>query len=574
MDILGAIRAFRQHWVVIAVAVALAALVTFAVTPERPRTAEAISYTATATLIYSQTDQSGFTNQSVLERVALFATVGQIPQDVADEVDYEGDPAILASRITTGVSAATGTVTLSSTGEDGTGTADLVNAFADQTVDYFSSQALEQRNAELAALEERVVELSGLLAESQARADSDPGNVQLQAELNAQQQRYELAYAELQDARAAAVESAPLAVLQPATPIPNSTSGGFVAPSSRPARVALGAGLGLLFGLGLALLLERSDARIRTRDDVEDALGIPVIAEVPRMTREDTKTPRIAVLMDPLKAVADAYRNVRSAVLLMQSQPLAAGAAVARPKLEELTQSPEGAPQVVLVTSGHAREGKTTTVANVAAGLAETGRRVLVLDADFRAPNVYNYLDVPEGLGLSDHLDNPRNLPLKRLLRPTNVAGVQLLEAGTQREHPAVIASQMGPVIEKVRSMADIVVIDSAPLLHANDTLDMIPYVDTVLLVTRSGRLTTSAGRRVVEFLRRLQAPVLGVVLVGSKGSPRRFGYGSYGYGYGYSYGGGKKRSPNARHARKQKAAAEAESRAAGPREEPWDRDL
>lgn len=565
LDLFGSLRALRDRWLVIVGAVVLAALVTFLITPEQPRTAEAVSYTATATLLHSENSDGVFVSQARLERVALFAKTGEIPRLVAEEIGYEGDPAILASQITTTVSSTVGSITISSTGQDGERVAEVVNAFADTTVAYFSEQALSQQNARLTALEERLVEISGSLAQAEAALAANPNSVQLKAELGAQQDRYEQAYLALQDAQSQTVNPADLAILQRATPIPNSSSGGFVAPASRAARVALGSALGLALGLALALALERSEARIRTREDVESVLRVPVIAEVPKMSREERKKTAIAVVVEPLKAVADSYRNVRSGLLLMPSQPMGAALASRVALAEDLSQASEAtAPRVVLVTSGHAREGKTTTVANLAASLAETGRKVLVLDADFRAPNMHNYLDVPEGLGLADHLSNPSGLKLKRLLRPTNVPGVRLLEAGTERDHPAVLASQMAPVIEEVRGLADIILIDSAPILHANDTLDLIPFVDTVLLVTRSGRLTRPAGQRVADFLTRLQAPVLGAVLVGSQTTPLGYGYGSYGYGYGYSgrssADGANKRAP--RHGRARRARANADEAA------------
>jgi len=549
VDLSSSLRAIRERWWIVVAAVLLAAGVTFLITPAQPAATVTASYRATATLLQGENSQ-GYANQTQLERVALFATTGEIPRLVAEELGYNGDPAILAAQITPQVAAVVGTVTLSSTGTDGDRIAEVVNAFADQTVDYFAAQAIERRNAELTALEERLVEISGLVAEAEARAAQDPADVLLAAELQAQQQRYEQVFVELQDARAQSTEYADLVILQRATPIPVSADGGFVAPSSRNARVGLAAGLGLVLGLLLALMLERANARIRTREDVTQALGVPVIAEVPQMSRKESRDMGIAVVTTPLHSISDAYRNARSAVLLTTGS-LAATGNGGRQVEERLTT--ENAPEVVLVTSGHAKEGKSTTVANLAASFAETGRTVLVLDADFRAPKMNVFFDVPEGIGLSEFLTDPTNLSLDRLARPTNVPGVRLLEAGMDRTHPAVLASQLGSVIAAARELADIVLVDTAPILHANDTLDIIPLVDRVVLVARSGRLTASAGQRMLDFLRRLQAPVAGVVLIGSTGAQRP------GYGYGYGYSGssdGAKSKDTVRHSKSAAAAA------------------
>lgn len=524
MDLSGTFRALRERWWIPLVAMLLAGLVTFIITPERPAAAATTSFRATATLLQGE-NQQGYANQTQLERVALFATTGEIPRLVAETLDYSGDPAVLAAQITPEVSGVVGTVRLSSTGTNGPRTAEVVNAFADQTVEYFAAQAIERRTAELTALEERLVEVSGLVAEAEDRVAQDPDDALLNAELNAQQQRYTQIYTELQDAQAQATQYADLVILERATPIPVSASGGFVAPTSRWARVGLAAGLGLVLGLILALVIERANARIRSRDDVISTFGVPVIAEVPKMPKKESRQTDIAVVSRPLLSIADAYRNARSAILLTPGAPSRTGRVARRTR--DLVPSTDGAPGVVLVTSGHAKEGKSTTVANLAASLAETGRTVLVIDADFRAPRMNEYFDVPAGIGLSNFLTDPTNLSLDRLARPTNVEGVRLLEAGTERSHPAVLASQLGPVIEAARSMADIVLVDSAPVLHANDTFDIAPLVDRVILVVRSGRLTMAAGQRVSDFLNRLQAPIVGVVLVGAAGAVRP----DYGYG-------------------------------------------
>jgi len=556
VDLSGTFRALRERWWIPLVAMLLAGLVTFIITPERPAAAATTSFRATATLLQGE-NQQGYANQTQLERVALFATTGEIPRLVAETLDYSGDPAVLAAQITPEVSGVVGTVRLSSTGTNGPRTAEVVNAFADQTVEYFAAQAIERRTAELTALEERLVEVSGLVAEAEARVDAEPNDALLNAELNAQQQRYTQIYTELQDLRAQETESSSLEILERATPIPVSADGGFVAPTSRWARVAIAAALGLVLGLLLALVLERANARIRTREDALATFGVPVIAEVPKMPKSESRQTDIAVVTRPLLSIADAYRNARSAILLTPGSPVRGGRVARRTR--DLVPSTDGAPGVVLVTSGHAKEGKSTTVANLAASLAETGRSVLVIDADFRAPRMNEYFDVPAGIGLSNYLTDPTNLSLDRLARPTNVEDVRLLEAGTERSHPAVLASQLGPAIEAARSMADIVLVDSAPVLHANDTFDIAPLVDRVILVVRSGRLTTAAGQRVSDFLNRLQAPIVGVVLVGAAGAVRPD------YGYGTSASAGGRSRGLVRRGRSKDAEAEAEPAPAGP---------
>ena len=115
------------------------------------------------------------------------------------------------------------------------------------------------------------------------------------------------------------------------------------------------------------------------------------------------------------------------------------------------------------------------------------------------------------------------------MVRPTSVPGVRIITAGTSLAHPASLASRMGHLLEEAREMADVVLIDTAPLLEASDVFDILPMVDTLLLVVRSGRLTEVAGNRVAELVGRFQVPVSGVIIVGAKA---KLGD-TYGYGYG-----------------------------------------
>ncbi len=322
---------------------------------------------------------------------------------------------------------------------------------------------------------------------------------------------------------------ATVSVLQAATPIPNVASGGFVVPPSRAARTAVAALLGLLLGLALALVIERLDSRLRTRDAVADALDLPIVAEVPRLGRAQRHGPVIGVVEQPLSPYAESYRAARTAISHTPIHHIAGRGGAQRP----LDQPSASGARLVLVTSANPAEGKTTSVANLAASFAETGQRVLVLDADLRSPDAHSLFDVPQGAGISDYLGRPEDSSLESLIRPTSVLGVRIMTAGTRLAHPESLASRMSGLLEETRDLADIVLIDTAPLLAASDVFDLLPLVDTVVLIVRHGRITDVEGRRVSELLGRFQVPLTGVIIVGS---PTK-GSGRYGYGYGRGYG-------------------------------------
>jgi capsular exopolysaccharide synthesis family protein len=263
---------------------------------------------------------------------------------------------------------------------------------------------------------------------------------------------------------------------------------------------------------------------------VQRALGTPVLAEVPRINRADRRHNAIMSLSDPVSHVADAYRNLRSALLLTPSVPLARGRRREEGRAASTAVPGTGTGMVVLVTSARAREGKTTSVANIAASLAEAGRRVLVLDCDFRHPDAHHYLDVPDSPGLSDLLLDDHADDLEALVRPTVVDGVEIVTAGLRVDQPTLLPTRMDHVLKSARKLADVVLIDCAPLLHANDALDLMPFVDSVLVVCKSGRTTREQAERVAELLSRMQVPVVGALLVGSRMAVPRWGEDSYRY--------------------------------------------
>ena len=107
---------------------------------------------------------------------------------------------------------------------------------------------------------------------------------------------------------------------------------------------------------------------------------------------------------------------------------------------------------------------------------------------------------------------------LSQHVRQSDIPGVEIITAGTQLERPSALPARMGDLVTQARELADIVLIDSAPMLLANDAMDLMPYVDTVLVVSYSGRATSEHAHRASELLARTRAPVIGVALVGVKG--------------------------------------------------------
>ncbi|MFD8321641.1 tyrosine-protein kinase family protein [Kitasatospora purpeofusca] len=292
---------------------------------------------------------------------------------------------------------------------------------------------------------------------------------------------------------------------------------------SRSVRLGLAVFLGLALGVVAALMLSRMDTRLRSRNAVEEAFNLPVIGEVPLLSRRQRRVREPLVRARPSDPAAEAYRSLRSTLLLTGPDTLArpVGGDDRDPKRAAPRPLTEPAP-VVLVASGGSRDGRTITIANLAAALAETGRGVLVLDCDFRHPQLHTHLGVGDGPGMAELLSGERLDELDELIRPTNVAGVSLITGGNTTAYPAALVLRAGDVLRRVRPHADVVLIDTSPLLHANDAYDLVQHADAVLVTVRSGNVTPEQADRVAELLSRTGVPVAGVALLGTYGRSGR----------------------------------------------------
>ncbi|WP_380281407.1 hypothetical protein [Kitasatospora purpeofusca] len=297
-------------------------------------------------------------------------------------------------------------------------------------------------------------------------------------------------------------------------------TGNLLSSPSRSVRLGLAVVLGLALGVVAALMLSRMDTRLRSRNAVEEAFNLPVIGEVPHLSRRQRRVREPLVRARPSDPAAEAYRSLRSTLLLTGPDTLArpGGGEDRDPAQTVSRRLAEPAAPVVLVASGGSRDGRTITIANLAAALAETGREVLVLDCDFRHPQLHTHLGVGDGPGMAELLSGERLGELDDLVRPTNVDGVSLITGGNTTAYPAALVLRAGEVLRRARRHADVILVDTSPLLHANDAYDLVQHADAVLVTVRSGNVTPEQADRVAELLSRTGVPVAGVALLGTYG--------------------------------------------------------
>jgi capsular exopolysaccharide synthesis family protein len=517
MTLAQAWRALRRRWWIPIVIGAVAVGAVFAITPAT--TAAQLQYRARTILLMNQgTNQSSTVN---LPEAALQVTVGSVPALAASDLHYTGSPAALASQLKVTNDTTVGTLTIEVDGVDGAAAARVANAFASALNKSLTQTALNAYQSQVALVESRLNVLKAQIAQYQGL--TDPVS---QAELGSAEDQYRLSYDQFQQLAAQGQPTAPFTVLQTAVPV---VSGGVHPPRSRLQRSVIAGLVGLIIGLAIALLLDLLWPRINDRVDAEREFGTVVLAEVPKLSRRERRGRGAHRANDRrLASFREAYRMLRTAILLLgasESDEAATG-------LTDDDQLLVSGPQVILVTSPLPREGKSTTVSNLPVSMAESGRRVLVCNADFRAPQVQRAFGLESGPGLTDLLageDGSKHLA--DLVHQTSVPGVALVHSGSSVDDAAELIARRGArLLAEARGMADVVLLDTAPLLVVSDASELLPSVDAVIMVARAGQTSRDSARRSFELLDRAGIPVLGVVLVGAK-SPMSYYYGGrYGY--------------------------------------------
>lgn len=506
MELFDYVRLLRRRWRLLAACVLVAGVIAWVTTPANPSNRQ-VTWQATYTMLR---DAAAATPPPALAQVALFVNTGDVPKRVAERIGFDGSATALANRIDVEPDDLSGALYITASAATRAEAAELANAFGDETLAYFGEQA---RNAQRDTIEAADAEVERLAAEietiedelDEAEANGEPTGV-LDARRDARIGDYARALDEQRQAHDQPPPSAGYLTLERASAEAAQTKGGgFEAPRTRLGRTAIALVLGLLLGVAVVLIAERFDPRLHTRENVEEAFKLPVVSEVPRVPGGTHGQPILSVT-DPMSSVAEAYRALRAAVLLTPVSQLGARRGQAN--------GAGGEPQVVLVTSPAPGEGKTTTVANLAAVFAETGRSVLVMSCDFRRPQIHKYFDVADRPGLSEVFTGARDL--EDVIQPTAFNGVYLLPSGSGLRNLGDLANAGRSVLERARDFADIVVVDTAPVLATTDASELIPAVDAVVLVCRSGSTTAEGARRTRTLLERLSTPVVGVALIGA----------------------------------------------------------
>jgi receptor protein-tyrosine kinase len=512
-DYLNMIRA--RKWVIIqaVVVVTLVALVGSLLLPK--------TYQGEAKVLISETDTGAALFGSLLPGLSsqperLLQTEVQLMQlrPLAEQVvrdpklNLKTTPADLLDRTTITASGQTDVVIINVTASDPKAAADITNAMATAYVQWSMATKRESiRNAanevqsELDVAKQQVLDL-GRRIQSEGKSD------ELSAELQIATGSYTTLAQKLQELRVdEQLETGSGRVVSTAVVDPTPVS-------PKVARnTALGLAIGLVFGIGMAFLYEYLDNTIKSTEEAEKLYGAPVLGHIPFEKFEKGEKRRLTIAQHPGSPAAESYRVLRNSLDFINF---------------------EHDIKTLVVSSAAPGEGKSTVAANLAAGLAQAGQKVVLVSCDFRRPTTETFFGVTNMIGLSEVLTGADSL--KSALQRPGEEQLLVLTSGKMPPNPSELlgSQKMKELIESLEEWGDWVIIDTPPLLAVADPAAVARWADGVLVVTRGGQSTRDAAKKAREMLEKVGAKIIGTVVWGLEEGPGGRGYGYYGYGYGY----------------------------------------
>ncbi len=268
--------------------------------------------------------------------------------------------------------------------------------------------------------------------------------------------------------------------------------------------------LSTLFGLGLALFLEYLDDTIRSTEEIETYLQLPALAAIPTI---DSMPKRKLLLVG---GISDTDAEKRSELLIDSDRNSSLAEAYRQLRTSILLSTAGHAPKSLLITSSLPAEGKTTTAINTAISLAQTGAKVLIIDADMRRPRLHSVFNISNGRGLSTLLSSDLSKEsLGETIHFDQSAKLYLIPSGPIPPNPAELigSEQMSKLLKLLQETYSHVVIDSPPIASFTDGVLIASLVDGVLLVVHAGKSSRQIVRRSRQLLNDIGAKIFGVVL-------------------------------------------------------------
>jgi polysaccharide biosynthesis transport protein len=379
------------------------------------------------------------------------------------------------------------------------------DSFARAYIEYRKAGIARQVQASKSTLQRQVDTLAARIPRLDQVLSSDTASDADKTAASAQKSTYQQRISSLSEqiAQLEQLDPTPGQVIQ-AAELPTS-------PASPQKKLDIGLGLflGLFVGLVVGFVRDRTDKRLRGRQDLAERLDRPVLASIPKLSRymrrdkfgwRKRKRSSLVTLDQPTSPAAEAYRTLRTRMARLAAQL-------------DINS--------IMVVSGNVAEGKSTTAGNLAVALAESGRDVLLVSADLRRPRVHEFFSLPNRSGLADLLADGKagkqNAPGRSKQIAVELWSVAphlwVILSGPPPTHPSTLmdSDAMREFLKEQRDVFDFIILDCPPALVVSDSLALAPLVDAVLVVADA----QATDRNTIDLLRD-QIEQVGGKIVGS----------------------------------------------------------
>lgn len=325
-------------------------------------------------------------------------------------------------------------------------------------------------------------------------------STQLQNTLSLYQQIYNNVLNSLETVRLAKLQNTPNIVqVEMAVPVDSPVS-------PQPINtMMIGGAVGLMLAAGIVILIEYLDETIKTPKDITDRFELPVIGYIAEMSKKMTGEGKVYVSKEPRSAITESFRSLKTAI--------------------EFTNR-DNPPRTIMIASANPTEGKTTVAVNLAMVFAQSGKGVIVVDADMHRPMVHRYFGLSNKQGLTDVVKS--SATIQSVIRTRKDMSLAVITSGDLPSNPSELlaSDNMMRFIHQLKLMNYISIIDCPPFL-VSDATELAAKVDGVVLVVQPGKTTVHTLTAALEQLDRVSAKVIGIVF---NRIPRNKGYYYGGY--------------------------------------------
>lgn len=487
--------AARRGWLVLLLMVVAGATAWFRSANETPL------YSATAVMLVNpgvgqQMNEANaiYYSQQLAGTYQQMVTSGPVMSGVRARLGVD----VLETSVSASAAESSQFIYVTATGADPDRAAQVANIVVEEFVIYMQGRAQERAetarsgmDVQIAALEERIAEVDTLIDELQAGEPTDAVSQQIE------DLRLERSYViqSLTNLNTDAVTVSAEVLASSAQIEPVNEAFPPQQPFSPQPRTSLLLGMfvGLLLGVALVALLEFMDNTVQPDQNMVDVAGAPLLATIPALSRMRPGSSQVYAFTQSRSAASEAVR------LLRTNLEFAAAAAPIR---------------TLTITSPNSGEGKSTTIANLAVTMAQAGLKTVIVDADLRRPSQHRIFHAGNEQGLTTLLTQP-GMPWLQASKKVALPGLYLISSGPIPPNPSDLVSsqRFAAILASIAADADMVLVDSPPVLAASDALAISAHTDGVLIVCQSSRTRIDALRNAAESLHHGGVRVIGVVL-------------------------------------------------------------